>query len=365
VISRRVLFAVPLVASACLRRKRAPFPGYAFIANQEGGAIAVVDLEVFAVAKHIPLEGAPQQVLAAKIRPRIYALTPASGAVHELDAGQLRLSRKIAVAARAAAMHLTPDERYIYVLAREPRALIALALDDFRIAWKLPLPDNPLGFAVSGDTAAVAFASGVRLIDLAGRHVSGPLPGGSGDFGPTAFLSDSKTLIVADRGARVLSLYDVATSRLIAHLPVLVRPAHLCFNRDGGQLFVTGEGLDAVVVIYPYRTPEVAETVLAGHAPGAMAASSQFLLVASPSSGDVSILNIPTRKVIAVVQVGSDPGFLAVTPDDQYALVLNRASGDVSVLRLATITPNRYKSAGLFTVIPVGSMPVSAAVRAI
>ena len=96
-----------------------------------------------------------------------------------------------------------------------------------------------------------------------------------------------------------------------------------------------------------------------------MAASAQYLLVASPQSGDVSILNIPSRKVIALVQVGTDPGFVAVTPDDQYALVLNRTSGDMSVLRLATITPNRYKSAGLLTVIPVGTKPVSAAVRAI
>jgi YVTN family beta-propeller protein len=144
-----------------------------------------------------------------------------------------------------------------------------------------------------------------------------------------------------------------------------VRPDNLCFNRDGGQLFLTGEGMDAVVIVYPYHTPEVAETVLAGHAPGAMAVSASLLFVASPQSGDVSILNIPNRKVIGVVQVGSDPGFIAVTPDDQYALVLNRKSGDVAVLRVGGITPNRYKSAALFTVIPVGSYPVRAAIRAV
>ena len=105
--------------------------------------------------------------------------------------------------------------------------------------------------------------------------------------------------------------------------------------------------------------------MLAGHAPGAMAASGSLLFIASPQSGDVSILNIPTRKVIGVVQVGSDPGFVVVTPDDQYALVLNRKSGDVAVLRVGGITPNRYKSWSLFTVIPVGSKPVSAAIRAI
>src|SRR5204862_7763971 len=118
-----------------------------------------------------------------------------------------------------------------------------------------------------------------------------------------------------------------------------------------------------VVIVYPYHTPEVAETVLAGHAPQAMAASGSFLFVASPLTGAVSILRIDTRQVIGVVSVGSDPGFVAVTRDDQYALVLNRKSGDVAVLRVGAITPNRLKKAALLTVIPVGSRPVSADVR--
>ena len=64
--------------------------------------------------------------------------------------------------------------------------------------------------------------------------------------------------------------------------------------------------------------------------------------------------------MIAVVSVGSDPGFIAVTPDDQYALVLNRKSGDVAVLRIGAIQRTRYP-APLLSVIPVGSSPVSAA----
>jgi YVTN family beta-propeller protein len=121
------------------------------------------------------------------------------------------------------------------------------------------------------------------------------------------------------------------------------------------------------VIVYPYHTPAVDKTVLAGHGPGAMAASEKLLFVASPQSGDVSILDIGTQKVIAVQNVGSDPCFIAVTPDDQLALVLNRKSGDVAVLRVDLIVPNRYKerAAKLLTVIPVGSKPVSAAVRGV
>jgi DNA-binding beta-propeller fold protein YncE len=90
-----------------------------------------------------------------------------------------------------------------------------------------------------------------------------------------------------------------------------------------------------------------------------------LLFIASPQAGNVSILDIDTQKIIAVVSVGNDPGFVVVTPDDQYALVLNRQSGDVAVLRVGGIQPNRSKSASLLTVIAVGSRPVNADVRGI
>jgi len=64
------------------------------------------------------------------------------------------------------------------------------------------------------------------------------------------------------------------------------------------------------------------------------------------------------------VPVGADPGAVVITPDNRYALVLNRKSGDVAVLRASTLAGQRFKWA-LLTVIPVGSRPVSAAVRGV
>lgn len=360
-----MVLALPL-AAACTRPQEA-FRGYAFIANQEGAAVAAVDLGVLAVARHIPLEGAPTEVTAAPQHPSVYALTPENGSIHEIQIDTLRLGRKLTVASQAITMALAPDERMLYVLAREPRSLIAVALDSLKPSWKLPLPEAPIGLAIApdGKTAALSSARAVYLVDLAARKLSQPL--GEGDFGPVRFLTDSKTLVAGDRGERRISAYSVAAKRLITHLPISVRPDQFCFSRDGGQLFVTGEGMDAVVVVYPYFTPQVGDTVLAGHAPGAMDVSDDLLFVASPQSGDVSILSIATRKVIRVVPVGSDPGFIRVTANDQYALVLNRKSGDVAILSVPTLTQkkNRYSPRGLLTVIPVGSRPVSAVVRAV
>jgi len=357
--------AVPFLVACGRRRGGAGFRGYAFVANEEGEAVAAVDLETLSVARHIAVAGSPSSVISTAGRPSVYVLTPGNGTVHEIDVDRLSFTRKLTVASAAVSMQMAPSGTALYVLSRDPRALVRLDLDSFKVDWKLPLGEDPVDFALSSDkkTAAVSSTSRVRLIDLAAGRLRDPA--GSGVYGALRFLSDASMLIAANRGDRVLSVYDAATSRLITHLPLVVRPDYLCFNADGGQLFVTGEGADAVVVVYPYHTPQVAETVLAGHAPGPMAASQALLFVASPQAGEVSILQIASRRVIAVVSVGSDPGFVTVTPDDQYALVLNRKSGDVAVLRVGTITKNRDRRAALLTVIPVGSRPVSAVVRAV
>jgi YVTN family beta-propeller protein len=377
VISRRSLLAVPFVA-ACGTRGTPGYRGYAFVANEEGQAVAAVDLQALAVARHIPLDAAPAQVVAAQTRPSVYALTPATGSIHEIQSDRLSFKQKLPVGSTAVSMRLAPsgqgekgrrEDRAMYVLTRDPPSLVSVALDSFQVEWRIALPGEPVDFDIAshGRTAAVSLGSNVRFIDLMTRQLSDPL--GEGDYSAVRFLKDGPSLIAADRGSRRLSIYDTASTRLITHLPIAVSPDHLCFNADGGQLFLTGEGLDGVVIVYPYHTPEVAETVLAGRAPGAMAASDSFLFVASPQSGVVSILRVATLQVVAVVSVGSEPAFIAVTRDDEYALVLNRQSGDVAVLSIGSIAPDnesvRFKKAALLTVIPVGSRPVSADVKGV
>jgi YVTN family beta-propeller protein len=371
------------VLAGCRSRERAiGFSGYAFIANQEGGAIAAVDLGVFAVARHIRVDGAPTAVAADPLTMRVYALTPDNGSVHEIRVGSLTFARKLRVASQALEMRLTPSGDALYVLCRQPKQLVRVDLQALRVAWTVSLTDEPTGFDISpdGTTVAVSSISGcsLTLVDLAGRRAFPPIRC-TGEISLVRFQpyhgnasrarSDSEQVIAANVSQRMLSVFHVPSRRLMVNLPLAVRPDHFCFNSDGGQLFVTGEGMDAVVVVYPYYTPQIGLTVLAGHSPGAMAASASpgYLFVANPKSADVSILDIETSKVLMVTPVGAEPAYIAITPDDKYALVLNQVSGDMAVIRIPNVTAaareeRKWKKGPLFTLIPVGSKPVSAAV---
>jgi YVTN family beta-propeller protein len=360
------------------------FSGYAFIANQEGGAIAAVDLGVFAVARHIRVEGSPTAVLANQRNARVYALTPENGLVHEIRADSLTFSRRLKVADTALQMRLSPDGGALYVLCQRPRQLVRLTLDPLKTAWALPLADDPADFDVSPNGASLAVSSGsgcsITFVDVANRLCFPPLKA-AGEIGLVRFQpfhgadrarSDSRQLIAANVSQRMLSIFDVPSRRLMVNLPLAVRPDHLCFKSDGGQVFITGEGMDAVVAVYPYYTPQIRETVLAGYSPGAMATSTSpaYLFVANAKSADVSILDIETSNLLAVTPVGTGPACIVITPDDQYALVLNQASGDMAVIRIPNVTSaakaqRRWKNGPLFMMIPVGSKPVSAAVVSI
>jgi hypothetical protein len=350
---------------SCTPEKGNGFEGHAFVANEEGGAVAAVNLTAFAVTRHIRIEGRPTKVVSHPSLPVVWAL--ASGYLHDIDPTRLEFRRKIALGGPAIDVQLSPDGAHLWVLL--PGRLMKYAAETMAPAgtWNFGgeatsfvlARREPWAAVVRKDLPPVLAATGEpgKVRELAVPYVP--------DI--AHFRSDGQQLMLAGGSARQASFLTVPEGRTVAHLPLAIEPRRVASKPDGGELYLTGDGLDAVVVLYPYLA-EVGETVLAGRRPAAMAAVSTpdvaFLFVANPEAGNVTILDITTHRMMGVVPVGKDPSFLTITPDGQYALVLNRASGDMGVIRVKSIVRKRGKSAPLFTMIPVGSRPVAAAVRA-
>ena len=353
-----------LAGLSCAREKGVGFEGHAFVANEDGGAIAAVNLTAFAVTRHIRIEGKPTKVVSHPSLPSVWAL--ASGFLHEIDPTRLEFRRKLNLGGPAIDVQLSPDSVHLWVLF--PTRLARFVAETLAPAGTWPFPAEAVSFVLAHREpwAAVVRKDAPPLLISTGqpnRHTPILLPY---QTGLAHFRSDGKQLMLAGAAARLASFVTVPDGQTIAHLPLAIEPRRVTAKPDGGELYLTGDGLDAVVVLYPYLA-EVGETVLAGHHPAAMAAVStsdiDYLFVANPEAGNVTILDITTHKMVGVVAVGKDPSFLTITPDGQYALVLNRASGDMGVIRVKSVVRNRGKSAPLFTMIPVGSRPVAAAVR--
>src|ERR1700730_10446923 len=365
-ISRRALLLGPVAALSCGRRRATAFPGNAFVAVQGENSIAVVDLTRFSVTRQIRLESTPSVVVADHRRRAVYVLAERPGAIYEVDPAALRVKRKVALPGAAISMKLAPGGGFLCVLSRSPNFLVRVELDKFGIASQIKLPGAPNSFDLSGDgmLAAATFPeihSGA-VIELATNAIARVRSSGP-DARAVLFRFDGRQMLIGNRSERMLTIIDVKTGDMIVRLPLPVEPQHYCVKADGGQIFITGGGMDAIVVVHPYWT-EVAETRLAGKAPGAMAISQnpEYLFAANPQSDAVTVLEVETRDVLAAVNVGQEPCQITFTPDNQYALVLNRQSGDMAVIRVPSIKQSRAKTAPLFTMIPVGAKPVSAGV---
>jgi DNA-binding beta-propeller fold protein YncE len=369
-ISRRTLLLSPALAlAACRNPKATRFPGYCFVANQDGRSVAVVDLSSFRVRKQIHLDAAPTVVLRHPQHPKVFVLAPQGGTVYEIDAVSLEVGRTARAGSQAVDMQVSPRGDALWVLYRDPAALVEVPLDSLRPARRIRLSVPPDGFDLSRDNRA-AIASrqdgGIVMASLTSAAIERTIAAGA-EPSIVRFQLDGKQLIAGSRPERSVTIFDVSTGKTVVRLPLPLEPRHFCFTPDGGQLFISGDGMDAVVIVYPYQT-EVEETILAGHAPGVMAitdTSPSYLLVANPESS-VMVFDVDTRRKVALVQVGRQPGSILVTPDNQYALVLNEQSGDMAVIRIFSLAARyRYKPAPLFTMIPVGEKPVSAAVVAL
>jgi YVTN family beta-propeller protein len=370
-LTRRDLFGFAGLAGfagleACGRRKSPRYLGFALIANHDGRSIAFIDLSRFQLLKEIPLDVAPDWIFASGSRALVVSAASESVAVLDLD--------RVAVAGRIHAAGVPQSaclsHGVVWIAVRDPHALIAVDLASGVRRAHIPLPARPGSIDVTGGQAAISFPDARTVgrvnVTTGKLAVSQPLAAAPG---LVRFRPDGKTLFVANNSACALTVLDALSLNFMVDLPLAVAPEHICFNSDGGQMFVTGAGMDAVAIVSPYQT-EVSETILAGSAPGSMAATSagpQYLFISNPTSGDVTVVNLDTRKVVAQIPVGQRPGTIALTPDNEYALVLNEQSGDVAVIRLITIrnanlSSRHWRTAPLFTMIPVGLKPVSAAI---
>jgi DNA-binding beta-propeller fold protein YncE len=369
-IPRRTLLLSPALAlAACRKPKATRFPGYCFVANQDGHSVGVVDLSSFRVRKQIHLDAAPTVVLRHPQRPMVFVLAPLAGTVYEIDAVSLAISRTARAGSEAVDMQVSPRGDALWVLCRDPAALVEVPLGTLRPSRRIRLSAPPDGFDLSRDNRAAIASRQDRRIGIASltsaaieRTIAAAEPS------IVRFQSDGKQLMAGSRSDRSVTIFDASTGKTVVRLPLPLEPRHFCFTPDGGQLFISGDGMDAVVIVYPYQT-EVEETILAGHAPGVMAitdTSPSYLLVANPETSGIMVFDVDTRKLVAAIQVGRQPGSILVTPDNQYVLVLNEGSGDLAVIRIFSLAARyRYKPAPLFTLIPVGEKPVSAAVVAL
>jgi len=363
-LTRRDLIALTLGASAataaCSRKLATRYFGWLFVASAGEKAIAVADLAEFRRASVIPLGEVPSQIL--RVGDRVFATCPAARLLTEIDTRHFKVGNRVQLPGRIVSAVTVPDSNLIVAAIAQPAALVVIDSKTLKITGRMPLTGDPSALDVTSEMAVVA-ADGAGTVARVSLKTGKLL--GVTNLGDRAasmrFRRDGKAILVGlPRSQQIVSM-DAATGGILSRLPLRFAPGRFCFNADGGQMFVTGAGEDAIAIVSPFQS-QVDQTIVGGRTPYAMAVSTtrNQLLITNPDSGDLTILDIDTRKLSASVHVGGNPGEVLLTPDEEYALVLNRDEGDVSVIRMNTVLDKTIRTKPLFTVFQMGSSPQSA-----
>ena len=362
-LSRRSLLAA-ILSSACSRKRAARYQGWLFVASGEQQEIAIADLSTFRRITAISLACAPDQLFWSG--DRVYALCREARTILEIDAGNFRVTARTVLPGMPVAARLLPGKAAV-VACEHQDALLRIDLANRRVLARRPLPGPPADLALTDSVAAATIPSKNSILRarLPGLEFAGATDTGV-PCTALRFRRDGKTILAGAIAAREIVALDAQSGKLLARLPMPVAPSRFCFNSDGGQMFVTGAGADVLAIVSPFQN-EVAETILAGHTPDAMAVSARDkLFVTNRESGDLTVLDIETRRVDASVHVGESPGEVLLTPDDEYALVMDKRSGNVSVVRITTIPNQRNPTSAppspLFTVFPTAADARSAVI---
>jgi hypothetical protein len=361
-----VALSTAVSLSAC-RKEAKLFAGHALVVLGQSRFVSLVDLAAFALVTKVEFPAVVTQLVRHPQHNAVYALSPEEGQVFEYDFARRGITRRLRLPGPALEMRADPNGPSVWISLTEPKSLVEVSLETLQVTRRAPLPGLPLSMDISPyrtHLAACLEGGGVAIVTER-DHDSVRTLRVNERFGLVRFRSDGRQLLAANHSGRCLSVFRGADAQPVVDLPVAMEARHFCFKPDGGQLFVTDGVGDGVAIVYPYTT-EVDRAVLAGKSPGSMAACSAlpYLLVANRLSSDLTILDMITGRLVAVVPVGNAPGYVAVTPDQQYALVLNEGSGDMAVIRLAAVRSRRNKTAPLFTMVPVGESPQSMVVLA-
>jgi DNA-binding beta-propeller fold protein YncE len=132
---------------------------------------------------------------------------------------------------------------------------------------------------------------------------------------------------------------DVASAKVVGNVEWghPVRPHMPIFGKDG-MLYVTTE-LDKTISIIDPKTLTIVGTIPTGQPESHMLALShdgQHGFTANVGPGTVSVLDIPGRKMVAVIPISKETQRISISPDDKWVFTADQTQPRLAVIDTTT-----------------------------
>ncbi|MBC8469775.1 MAG: c-type cytochrome [Planctomycetes bacterium] len=136
---------------------------------------------------------------------------------------------------------------------------------------------------------------------------------------------DGKVLYIAEATANQIAVFDIATSKVVKVISVGENPAGLDISADGSKLYVTSAVPAGKVQIIDVRDGSVTGSITVGHTPVAVVESTdgKTLYICNQFNNNVGVVDLISKKQVAVIAVVREPVAAALTSDGKILLVVN------------------------------------------
>ena len=309
-----------------------------FVVNPDSGSVSAIDTASETTLAELVIGRDPRILTVGPDGHRLYVTSRVSATLTILDTHPFSILAKLRVGPEPYGVVADPDGRLVYVAASGADRIDVVDTALAQVVDTIPVQARPKGLAISQDGTwlyVTRFLSGaVSVIDLTIRTVLAVI-----STGPESNIAQRIVLHPTQNRAYlphirsnvsnphplfdtalfpVVSVIDLATDQHLLHerleLSVVDRPVNLPFD-----LALSSDGQRAHIVYL--------------------------------GSGDLSVIDLASRQVLAHLEVGDGPRGIVLTPDDRTAYVANALSDDVSVVDLSTFEEVKR--------IPVTTSPLS------
>ena len=226
-----------------------------------------------------------------------------------VDLTTLKSVAEIEIGGKPAGIALAPDRRTAYVTAPEGKEVVVVDAEARSVTARIAVGQGPVGIAVHPDGSRIYVADWYEhklyAVDPVAGTVSGSVDVGLSPSG-VAVTPDGKLVVTADRDSDEVSLIDAETLSRKSHFAVGARPFGVTIDAEGRPANTPKVQSDDVSVI-DHATPSGGGTVKVGSRPYAVALSGGRGYVTDQYGGTVTVFDLDTLEVVGTVPVGEFP----------------------------------------------------------
>ena len=335
------LLATSLLLVGAFAARATPAAERLYVSDETGGNVVVVDPERQQVVARIAVGKRPRGIQLSADHSKVYVAlsgSPIGGpnvdesklpppdrrydGIGVVDVASQKLLRTYQSGADPETFALSHDGGMLYVSNEDTGHLSAVDLKSGTLRGTVAVGSEPEGVAVSADDRTVYVtcetSNSIYVVEAASLKVLAQIPTGKR---PRAIYlsSHDQRGYATDEFAAALTVFDTHDYKALTSIalgdPGVVRPMGIA-SVDGRKLYVTTGRFAALLEVDPQAGRVIRTVDKIGQRPWGLAMSRDGAkaYTANGPSGDVSVIDVPSGRVEARIQVGGSPWGIVAAP---------------------------------------------------